>query len=235
MRENAKILICEGNEDYGILLKEYLESKNLSADLFCNGITGNYAVPEKNYTLCIIDILLPGTDGFTLAEEIKKYQPEMLVILLADKVLDVKSEVLTALKMGADDFFIKPYDFDILSYRIEAILNRVFKKEKPEPERYNIGDFTYNQYDHSLSDSSSKIKLTTKESDLLKLLCIHMNEILPREEALMEIWGKADYFTARSMDVYITKLRKRFKGYPGIQIINIRGKGYKLINNELAS
>lgn len=236
MREKAKILICESNENFGMLLKEHLESGIFSTDLFCNGITGMNAFLEKDYALCIIDVVLPGMDGFTLAKEIKTYQPETPVIFLADKASNVKDEVLAGLKMGADDYFVKPYDLEILAHRIKAILNRLFKREYPsipEVEKYTIGDYTYDSKRHFLTNNKQSVRLTAKENALLKLLCVNMNSLLLREKALTEIWGKADYFTARSMDVYITKLRKLFEEHSDIEIMNIHGKGYKLIYHAI--
>ncbi|NDV94494.1 DNA-binding response regulator [Dysgonomonas sp. 521] len=213
MKENTKILICVGNENFGVLLKKNMEIKSYRVELFYNGITANNAFLENDYALCIIDVALPGIDGFSLAKDIKAYQPEIPIIFLADKASNVKEEVLAGLKMGADDYFVKPYDLEILTHRIKAILNRAQKEENPTNPiqvKYSIGDYIYDSEKRILSNSIRAVKLTTKENELLKLLCVNVNKIVSREEALIGIWGKADYFTARSMDVYITKLRKYF-------------------------
>lgn len=237
MKENTKILICVGNENFGILLKKNMELKSYNAELFCDGITANSAFLENDYALCIIDVALPVIDGFSLAKDIKVYQPEIPIVFLADKASNVKEEVLAGIKMGADDYFVKPYDLEILTHRIKAILNRSHKEENstnPIQVKHSIGDYTYDSEKRTLSNSIRAVKLTTKENELLKLLCINVNRIVSREEALIGIWGKADYFTARSMDVYITKLRKYFKEYPEIEIMNIHGKGFKLIDNAIS-
>ena len=171
--------------------------------------------------------MMPKKDGFTLAQEIRALNPDIPVIFLTAKTM--KEDILEGFKIGADDYLTKPFSMEELLLRIEAILRRVKGKKMKDIPFYRLGNFMFDTQKQTLTIGDKATKLTTKECELLSLLCAHANEILERNYALKTIWVDDNYFNARSMDVYITKLRKLLKDDPGIEIINIHGKGYKLI------
>ncbi|NLZ95005.1 MAG: response regulator transcription factor, partial [Bacteroidales bacterium] len=173
------------------------------------------------------DVMMPKKDGFTLAQEVRAVNAEIPIIFLTAKTL--KDDILEGFKIGADDYITKPFSMEELTFRIEAILRRVRGKKNKEKNVYKIGKFIFDTQKQVLTMGEDQTKLTTKESELLSLLCAHANEILQRDFALKTIWIDDNYFNARSMDVYITKLRKHLKPDPEVEIINIHGKGYKLI------
>ena len=172
--------------------------------------------------------MMPKKDGFTLAQEIRQSNAEIPIIFLTAKQL--KEDILAGFKIGADDYITKPFSMEELTFRIEAILRRVRGKRHRERTQYTIGSFFFDAQKQTLTQNGETKKLTTKESELLGLLCAHMNEILQRDYALKKIWIDDNYFNARSMDVYITKLRKHLTGDPDVTNHNIHGKGYKLID-----
>ncbi len=202
MEERLRILLCEDDENLGMLLREYLQAKGFNADLYPDGEAGYKAFLKGKYDLAVLDVMMPKKDGFALAQEIRTVNSE-------------------------------PFSMEELVFRIEAILRRVKGKKGKEITMYKIGRFTFDTQKQVLMIDDKVTKLTTKESELLSLLCAHVNEILERNFALKTIWIDDNYFNARSMDVYITKLRKHLKDDPAIEIINIHGKGYKLIAPEV--
>ena len=214
MDENLKILLCEDDENLGMLLREYLAAKGYEAELCPDGEAGYKAFLKTKFDICVLDVMMPKKDGFTLAQEIRAANPEVPIIFLTAKTL--KEDILEGFKIGADDYITKPFSMEELVYRIDAILRRV----------------TFDTQKQLLCIGDQQTKLTTKENELLALLCSHANEILQRDFALKTIWIDDNYFNARSMDVYITKLRKHLKDDDQIEIINIHGKGYKLITPE---
>lgn len=227
MEENIKIMLCEDDENLGMLLREYLQAKGFSAELFPDGEAGYRAFMKQKYDICILDVMMPKKDGFTLAQEIRAANGDVPIIFLTAKQL--KEDILEGFKIGADDYITKPFSMEELVFRVEAILRRVRGKKNKESSVYKLGNFTFDTQKQLLSIGEKQTKLTTKENELLALLCSHANEILQRDFALKTIWIDDNYFNARSMDVYITKLRKHLKDDPQIEIINIHGKGYKLI------
>ena len=230
MDDKLRILLCEDDENLGMLLREYLQAKGYNADLFPDGEVGFKAFLKSKYDLVVTDVMMPRKDGFTLAQEIRQANAEVPIIFLTAKTL--KEDILEGFKIGADDYITKPFSMEELTFRIEAILRRVRGKRNRESTVYEIGRFTFDTQKQILSIGDKQTKLTTKESELLGLLCAHANEILQRDFALKTIWIDDNYFNARSMDVYITKLRKHLKEDDSIEIINIHGKGYKLITPE---
>jgi DNA-binding response OmpR family regulator len=225
---NKKILLAEDDYNLGNLLRSYLLAKNYDADLFNNGRLALEAFPSVSYNICIIDIMMPEMDGLTLAAKIRALNPGIPVIFLTAK--NQKEDIITGFRSGADDYITKPFSMEELLYRIEAILRRTsasasMKKE----ETYNIGNYTFNTKKQVLAIGDQTIKLTTKESELLELLCRHGNDILERNYALRTIWIDDNYFNARSMDVYITRLRKYLRKDPSVKILNVHGRGYKLL------
>ena len=230
MEEKIKIFMCEDDENLGMILREYLQAKGFDADLFPNGEVGIRAFPEKKYDFCLLDVMMPQKDGFTLAQEIRVMNAEIPIIFLTAK--NLKEDILEGFKVGADDYLTKPFSMEELLLRIEAIMRRINGKKNKEVPLYHIGKFLFDTQKQTLSDNKETIKLTTKESELLAHLCLNMNDILDREFAVNTIWKPhPDFyqFAARSMDVYITKLRKLLKKDTRVEIMNIHGKGYKLI------
>ena len=230
MDDKLKILLCEDDENLGMLLREFLQAKGFNANLYPDGEKGYKAFLKGKYDLCVLDVMMPKKDGFTLAQEIRNVNGEVPIIFLTAKAL--KEDILEGFKIGADDYITKPFSMEELVFRIEAILRRVKGKKGKEITMYKIGKFTFDTQKQVLISNEKTQKLTTKESELLALLCSHVNEILERNFALKSIWIDDNYFNARSMDVYITKLRKLLRDDPNIEIINIHGKGYKLIAPE---
>ena len=228
MEDKIRIFMCEDDENLGMLLREYLQAKGYIVDLFPDGEIGYKAFVKDQYDICVLDVMMPKKDGFTLAQEIRAVNSEIPIVFLTAKTL--KEDILEGFKIGADDYLTKPFSMEELLLRIEAILRRVNGKKAKEVPSYKVGSFFFDTQKQTLTKADDEvIKLTTKESELLSLLCSHANEILERNYALKAIWGNDNYFNARSMDVYITKLRKLLKEDPSIEIINIHGKGYKLI------
>ena len=223
----AKILLAEDDTNLGTLLTDYLEAKNYVVVHLVDGQQALDAFIAGNFDLCLLDIMLPEIDGITLAGKIRKINSDIPVIFLTAKSLDRdKIEGFTA---GADDYITKPFSMEELIYRIEAILRRTRSSSDGDPDRYILGEFTFYPLKQILTTGEKEQKLTTKESELLKLLCKNKNEVLERNYALRSIWIDDNYFNARSMDVYITKLRKYLKSDPSIIILNVHGKGYKLL------
>ena len=227
MEEKLKIFFCEDDENLGMLLREYLQAKGYVTDLFPDGEAGRRGFITGKYDICVLDVMMPKIDGFALAQEIRFINPDIPILFLTAKTM--KEDIVEGFKIGADDYITKPFSMEELLLRIEAILRRVKGKKLKDTPFYKLGQFVFDTQKQTLTKGKKVSKLTTKESELLKLLCSHANEILERNYALKTIWVDDNYFNARSMDVYITKLRKLLKEDPNVEIINIHGKGYKLI------
>ena len=227
MNDKLKILLCEDDENLGMLLREYLQAKGYETELCVDGEAGYKAFLKEKYDICVLDVMMPKKDGFTLAKEIKQANNDMPIVFLTAKTL--KDDVFEGFKVGADDYITKPFSMEELTFRIAAILRRVQGKKPTEETTLVLGSFTFDTQKQILSRGDEKTKLTTKESELLTLLYQHANEVLQRDFALKTIWIDDNYFNARSMDVYITKLRKHLKGDEDVEILNVHGKGYKLI------
>ena len=230
MEEKLNILLCEDDENLGMLLREYLQAKGYNAELCPDGEAGYKAFIKNKYDICVFDVMMPKKDGFTLAKEVRAINSDVPIMFLTAK--NLKDDIFEGFKIGADDYITKPFSMEELTLRMEAILRRVHGKKNREVTLYQIGKFTFDSKKQILSIGEKSTKLTTKESELLGLLCAHQNEILQRDFALKSIWIDDNYFNARSMDVYITKLRKHLKEDNTVEIINIHGKGYKLIVPE---
>ena len=228
--EKQRILLCEDEESLGMLLREYLQAKGYDAELYLDGESGYKAFIKGHFDMCLLDVMMPKMDGFSLAREIRIVNQEVPIIFLTAK--NLKDDILEGFKLGADDYLTKPFSMDELVYRMEAIMRRVRGKNQKVQTVYQIGKFTFDTQRQILSFGDKQTKLTTKESELLALLCSHSNEVLERELALKTIWIDDNYFNARSMDVYITKLRKHLRADDRIEINNVHGKGYRLIVPE---
>ena len=221
-----KILLAEDDENLGVVLCEYLDAKGYDTTLTSNGEDAYNAFVAGRYDICIFDVMMPKKDGFTLAKEIRMINTEVPIVFLTAKTM--KDDILLGFKVGADDYLSKPFSMEELLLRIEAILRRTSGVSLVQ-EVYTLGKFKFDTQKQQLIDGEDVIKLTTKESELLKLLCANANKVLERNIALKTIWVDDNYFNARSMDVYITKLRKHLKDDPTVEIINVHGKGYKLV------
>ena len=225
--DSSRILLCEDDESLGMLLREYLEAKGYDVELCIDGQEGWDAFCANPFDLCILDVMMPKMDGFTLATKIHEKNSEMPFMFLTAKTL--RDDVKAGFEIGADDYITKPFSMEEVVFRIEAILRRVKGKKSNNASVYTIGKFEFDSQKQLLTFEGKSEKLTTKEAELLKLLCGKANELMPRDFALRAIWVDDNYFNARSMDVYITKLRKHLKADPAVEILNVHGKGYKLV------
>ncbi|MDR1810924.1 MAG: response regulator transcription factor [Prevotella sp.] len=227
MEDRLKLFLCEDDENLGMLLREYLQAKGFDTDLYPDGEVGYRGFIREKYDLCVIDVMMPKKDGISLVKDIRGLNSEIPIIFLTAK--NMKDDILDGFKAGADDYITKPFSMEELVLRIEAIFRRVKGKKVKDLQVYTFGSMSFDTQKQILTIGDLSTKLTTKESELLSLLCAHANDILERNHALKQIWVDDNYFNARSMDVYITKLRKLLKPAQDIEIINIHGKGYKLI------
>ena len=231
--EQKKILIVEDDFNFGNILKDYLILNDYFVILAKNGIEGMEKFQKENFDLCILDVMMPYKDGFTLGKEIREKNERVPLFFLSAKTL--KEDVLRGFKIGADDYLTKPFDSEVLLAKIKATLNRKIYLNLPESDvfEFDIGKFKFNSKLRFLSFGENKpIKLSPKENQLLRLLALKINDLLLRETALIKIWRDDNYFTSRSMDVYIAKLRKYLKLDSRVQIINIHGEGFRLIVND---
>jgi two-component system OmpR family response regulator len=223
-----KILLAEDDSNLGNLLRNYLTAKDYETTLFTSGESALEAFSPAGFDLCILDIMMPEMDGLILAKEIRKIEPGIPLIFLTAK--NQEDDIIEGFKTGADDYITKPFSMEELIYRIEAIFKRVAgRAPSAEATTTQIGNYIFDHNRQLLALGDETVTLTTKESELLRLLCRHKNEILERNYALRTIWIDDNYFNARSMDVYITRLRKYLRKDPSVRILNIHGKGYRLI------
>lgn len=224
----ARILLVEDDPNLGSLLSDYLKVKGYDTDWEDNGDKGLKSFIDKQYDICLLDVMMPVKDGFTLAREIRNLNNEMPIIFLTAK--SMKEDKLEGFKAGADDYMTKPFSMDELLMRIQAVLRRTTGADVAEEKTtFKIGNLNFDSNKQILSYESEEHKLTSKESQLLRLLALNPNKVLERSVALNKIWSDDSYFNARSMDVYITKLRKYLKLDPNIQIQNVHGRGFKLL------
>lgn len=225
-----KILLAEDDPNLGILLQEYLTAKGNETDLATDGNEGLDKFMASDYEMCILDVMMPKKDGFALAKEIRMKNPEVPIIFLTAKAM--KEDTLQGFRAGADDYMTKPFEMEELLMRMKAIMRRVDKNEtEEEPSiEVTIGEYTFDTQTQELTyPNEPSVKLTTKEAGLLGLFAQNKNKSVSRSFALKLVWGDDTYFNARSMDVYITKLRKHLKKDPIIKILNLHGEGFKLI------
>jgi DNA-binding response OmpR family regulator len=228
MESKAKVLLAEDDENLGMLLKEYLNAKGYQTELYVDGEKAFDGFKNNKYDIVILDVMMPVKDGFSVAKDIRMIDDKVPVLFLTAK--SMKEDVLEGFSVGADDYMTKPFSIEELQYRIEAILRRTKGVGGvASQDKFVLGEYTFDATKQILGFGGVDQKLTAKESELLKFLSINRNAVLDRNFALKTIWSDDSYFNARSMDVYITKLRKYLKGDPSIQILNIRGKGFKLI------
>lgn len=225
---NKRILLAEDDTNLGTLLSNYLDAKDYKTTLFTSGKSALDSFSEGLFDLCILDIMMPELDGLTLAFEIRRIDPAIPIIFLTAK--NQEEDIIEGFKSGGDDYITKPFSMEELLYRIEAIFRRTLNSTPVKNEEFfRIGEYSFDSMRQLLIYRDQTISLTTKESELLELLCRNKNQILERNFALKSIWIDDNYFNARSMDVYITRLRKYLKKDISVRILNIHGKGYRLI------
>ena len=228
MPAKKKILLVEDDNNFGSILRDYLTLHSYETTLAKNGIEGLEKFRKHNYDLCILDVMMPFKDGFSLASDIRSINDEVPLIFLTAKSL--KEDVIKGFKIGADDYLIKPFDSEILLFKIKSIFKRKISLKKATDNKvdYIFSSFRYNSKFRELQFKNDKpVTLSPKEGKLLALLLDNMNDLTTREEALVKIWNDDNYFTSRSMDVYVTKIRKYLSKDPKIKIENIHGKGFK--------
>ena len=231
--ENKKILVVEDDANFGSILRDYLSLNSYNITLAKNGIEGYEKFKKDDFDLCILDVMMPYKDGFTLAKEIREKNSNVPIIFLTAKTL--KEDVLKGFKVGGDDYLSKPFDSDVLLAKIKAILNRqkVVEDINSDEFEFKISKFNFNSKLRLLSFiGEENIKLSHKENQLLRHLVLYLIDLLPREVALNKIWRDDSYFTSRSMDVYIAKLRKYLSRDSNIEIVNIHGEGFRLLVND---
>ncbi|MDA8596088.1 response regulator transcription factor [Flavobacteriaceae bacterium] len=229
--ENKKILLVEDDPNFGIVLKDYLSLNNYTVTHAKDGLEGLIMFKNDEFDLCILDVMMPRKDGFSLASDIRETNKSVPIIFLTAKTM--KEDVLKGYQVGADDYLNKPFDSEVLLYKINVILQRKDNDKKVDDDRFEfeIGKYHLNSKLRYLTlEGQEPQKLSPKENKLLKLLAVHKNDLMPRELALTKIWRDDNYFTSRSMDVYIAKLRKYLKGDENVEIINIHGEGFRLVD-----
>ncbi|MBQ0734072.1 response regulator transcription factor [Aquimarina celericrescens] len=228
--ENKKILLVEDDPNFGTVLKDYLVMNDYDVVHAKNGMEGFEKFKKDDYDMCILDVMMPYKDGFTLAKEIRDKNEEIPIIFLTAKAM--KEDVLKGYKVGADDYLNKPFDSEVLLMKIQAIMQRKNTESVADSKQFEfkIGGFHLNSKLRFLTfREEDPIKLSPKENELLRLLALHLNDLMPRELALTKIWRDDNYFTSRSMDVYIAKLRKYLKKDENVEILNIHGEGFRLV------
>ena len=231
-----ELLLVEDDVNFGEVLKSYLEMHDFNVILAKDGQEGLHMFHRDKYDLCILDVMMPKMDGFALAKSIKEKDPEMPIIFLTAK--SFKEDVLEGFKTGADDYLTKPFNSEELLARIKAILKRSKPKTRlnSEVKEFQLGKYHFNfpirMLRYELDGKEIQEKLSPNEAQLLRVFCLNKNEVLSRSEALITIWGEDNYFTARSMDVFITKLRKYLRHDPNIELVNIHGNGFQLLVKE---
>lgn len=229
----TRVLLAEDDANLGSLLRDYLKAKGYEVTLCTNGEDALNAFRTAIFEICLLDVMMPRKDGFTLGREIRALHNSVpLLFLTARNGIADKTE---GFNIGADDYLTKPFNMEELLLRIKALLRRTQgTPELPvaEATTFRLGLFTFDHSTRTLSKGDTSNRLTTREADLLRLLCLHRNQVLRRDTALKLIWGDDSYYNARSMDVFITRLRKYFKADPSVEILNIHGSGYRLLAGE---
>ena len=228
-----KILLVEDDPNLGLLLQDYLQLKGKFDVVLCkDGEEGLRAFTKNSYDLLILDVMMPKKDGFTLGKEIRKINSHVPIIFATAK--GMIEDKMQAFNLGGDDYITKPFRIEELLLRINALLKRTESSGKKEEEKqslFKIGHYDFDYTNQNIAIGESHQKLSTKEAELLRLLCLRKNEVLTREEALLNIWHDDNYFNGRSMDVFLSKIRKYLRDDPAVEIINVHGRGYKLLIN----
>lgn len=229
--EKLKVLLAEDDRNLGSILKSYLDAKGYETILCVNGQEALQAYSKNQFDICILDVMMPVMDGFALAKQIRSDNKKIPILFLTAKSL--QDDKIKGFELGGDDYITKPFSMEELLVRMKAVLRRSLQGPLPgeDVSVYHIGAYVFDVNRQTLSLGDFQQKLTSKETDLLKLLCESMNQVLDRRIALHKIWNDDSYFNARSMDVYIAKLRKYLTKDPTVELINVHGTGFKLITN----
>jgi two-component system OmpR family response regulator len=228
--DKQRILLVEDDINFGNLLRDTLSFNDYEVTLERDGVQGLRAYKQGTFELCIFDIMMPKKDGITLATEVKEIDNGQPLIFLTAK--GQKEDIIAGYAAGADDYLVKPFDTDVLLYKIQAIIGRKISEMDDEPDELTLGSFTFMPKIRQLQHEGEITRLSPKESDLLKLLVAHKNQLLPRSKALLKIWKEDNYFTGRSMDVYVAKLRKYLKVDARLKIENVHGEGFRLVEEN---
>lgn len=230
--QRSKVLLVEDDTNFGQVLKNYLELNDFSVELARDGILGLAAFRREKFDICLLDVMMPNMDGFTLAEEIRNVDPDIPLFFLSAK--SMKEDILNGYRLGADDYITKPFDSEILLQKIKAVMkrNQELQEKQHAQVEFQIGSYHFNSRLRQLTRNGVSNTLSPKENALLTMLAEYKNDLLPREAALKRIWGSDTYFNGRSMDVYIAKLRKYLRDDPNVEIVNIHGNGFRLVMPE---
>ena len=228
--DKQHILLVEDDINFGNLLRDTLTFNDYEVILERDGVQGLRAFKQGNFDLCIFDIMMPKKDGLTLATEVKEIDNGQPLIFLTAK--GQKEDIIAGYSAGADDYLVKPFDTDVLLYKIQAIIGRKSAEVEEEPDQLIIGKFTFFPKIRQLILNGEVVRLSPKESDLLKMMIAHRNQLLPRSKALLKIWKEDNYFTGRSMDVYVAKLRKYLRPDERLRIENVHGEGFRLVDES---
>jgi DNA-binding response OmpR family regulator len=230
----AKILLVEDDPTLGYAVKEYLKNNGFDVTHCPDGETGWQQFTKNQFDLCLLDVILPKKDGMALANQIRKQNQDIPILMLTSKSMD--DDKIAGFKVGADDYITKPFNMQELVLRLEVFIKRTKKKEDNAPTKFKIGNLDFDYTNLVLQNAEVQHQLTQREADLIRYLCLNSNRVLKREEILLHVWGRDDYFLGRSMDVFITKVRKYLKDQDGAELQTIHGIGFKFIldNKETA-
>jgi two-component system OmpR family response regulator len=227
----SRILLVEDEENFGAVLRDVLRMNQYDVSLCTDGEAGLQKFKDESFRLVILDVMMPKMDGFSVAKAIRELDSEIPIIFLTAR--SMREDVIRGFNLGADDYITKPFDSEELLLRVKAVLKRtensIQKVEETTPDEFDFGKFHFNYRLHQIKEGDEVQKLSPKEADLLQLLLLHKNDLLPREKALQSLWGDDNYFNARSMDVFISKLRKRFKSDEIIKIENVHSRGFRMV------
>lgn len=230
MENKLHILLCEDEESLGMLVREYLQAKGYDAELYLDGEAGYKAFVKGKYDMCLLDVMMPKMDGFTMVRQIRQTDQQTPVLFLtARSAID---DVVEGFELGANDYLKKPFGMMELIVRLRSLAGRRQVQTAPAPQTYRIGEFTFHPDTLRLDHAGTSEELSPREAKILELLCASKGETLYTRPLLLEIWGDDDFFNSRSLQVFISKLRRRLEPDPRIRIVNVRGEGYKLLVNE---
>jgi DNA-binding response OmpR family regulator len=222
-----RVLLLEDDPNLGLIVQEHLQMNGFDVDLCANGEIGLARFDREHYAICLVDVMMPRMDGFTFAREVRRRDRDIPLIFLTAKSL--KEDKIEGFRIGCDDYITKPFSVEELLLRIQAVLRRAGGTTAEDTRtKFTVGNYSFDSVLRVLRGTSEERRLTPKEADLLRLLCVHQGKTLDRDLALREIWGEESYFNARSMDVFVSKLRKYFKDDPRIEISSIHGVGFRL-------
>ncbi len=224
MFNKPKILLAEDDLNLGVLLTDYLETEGFEVKLCTNGERALEVFQSASFDLCLLDVMMPKLDGFSVAKAVRKDNPEIPIVFITAKSL--KEDKVNGFELGADDYIVKPFDEELLLYKIKALLRRSNTGQETGPAQFQIGQFTFDVENQALTINGDTKRITEKECDILRYFCQHPNKVIKREDLLKDLWGENDYFLGRSLDVFISKLRKYLSADPQLSIETVFGVGF---------